>query len=205
MNKAKYLGLLLFSICLFSSCEQRPDIDYKYDAMPKVVDCSGINSDLMHEALYSFEHDIGNWYNFKKFTPSMPVFFKNGYASYVYRGSEGILQFDKMASDHSKMILDELLKIEGLWIMDNERSNLNYEHEYVECLLSNIKNDEIKSTISSLREINSMSPKLMAEPYRLYVGAAYADDKHFAMYLALDTYYQYLIDAVKEADTIVDE
>ena len=78
--------------------------------------------------------------------------------------------------------------------MSNPHSKLNYKHEFVECLLANIQNKDIASTISSLREINTMSPRIMAEPFRKNVGDAYEDDKYFAMYLALDTYYQHLID-----------
>lgn len=199
--KIKHVVVLTALLLFVVSCQQKPNIEYKYQDKPEVVDCPGINSELIHEALYSFEFDLGTAYNYRRYMPSMPVFFQNGYASFIYHGSEGNADYKRIASPHTVKVFNELLKIEGLWDLDNERSHLNYNHEFVECLLSNIKNDDIKNTIASLREINSMSPKMMAEPYRRYVGSAYSDDKYFAMYVALDTFYQYLVDEDLEEET----
>ena len=193
--KRKTLFLAVIVATLFSACKQKPNIEYKFQDKPKVVDCPGIDSDLIHEALYSFELDIGNAFNFRNvFNPKMDIFYSQGYANFIYRGAAGTVDYKGIASPHTVAVFRELQKIEGLWLIDNERSHLNYDHEYVECLLSNIQSDDIRQTIASLREINSMTPKMIAEPLRKNIQAAYEDDMYFAMYVALDTFYQYLFD-----------
>ena len=80
-----------------------------------------------------------------------------------------------------------------LWDTTNPKSNINYHSEFITCLVQNIKNKEVKKTMTSLIESNSMSPSIFAENYRLNVFDCY-DDNHFGMLIAFDTYYQYLYD-----------
>ena len=56
---------------------------------------------------------------------------------------------------------------------------------------------DMQETFASLNEINSMSPKLTAEPLRRNVNQV-ADDPYLAMYIALDYYYNYLLDLESE-------
>jgi len=56
MNKA-FFGVLLSLILSLNACQQGPE--YRFQDEPKVVACSEMPEDFMHELLYSFREDIG--------------------------------------------------------------------------------------------------------------------------------------------------
>jgi len=184
--------IIIFFILAFTTYSCNETIEYKYLDKGQPVDCSEINSKLMHEALYSFEVDIAKKYNFKNYSPTENLYIKNGYANFIYRGAKGVADFKEIASPHTLKIFKELLKEKDLWLTDSDNSNLNYKHPFVICLLSNIKNSDIKATLLNLNEANSLDPALIADLLRKNIRDA-DTDKYFAMYIALDMYYQNLI------------
>ncbi len=185
----KYLILILI-ITLMNSCKE--PIQYKYQDDVRVVQCEGADNDLMHEAYYSFLYDIYEYYKKNEVKPE----FVNTYyslAQYIYRGAMGEVDYLVFASPHTLDLLEELKKDEDLWNLDSKKSNLNYNNEFVNCLIENIKNEEIKVTINALRESNALSPMILAETYRINIKDTQTD-KYFEMFLAFDTYYQYLME-----------
>lgn len=189
-KKATLLFALVISVTLLTSCE--PAIEYKYQDMPQPVNCSGADKALMHEALYSFQQDIAKGHNFRNYDPASPIYIINGYRKFIYFGFSGESDYKKLISPHTKKVFEELLK-ENIWTDKEGYSHLDYNSSYVSCLLDNIKSPDIRATINSLKEVNSLGPKLMAEPLRRAINEV-AQDPHLAMYIALDGYYQYLID-----------
>jgi len=175
------------------SCKTKPSIEYKYQDKPQIIDCPGLDKDLLHEALYSFEEDIANHYNFKNYHPGTFLFYQHGHMSFIYFGCVGEADFKKIVSPHTIEIFKELQKETSLWDLENSGSKLNYKHEFVTCLLSNFENQGIKSSIEALIETNTMSPKIMAHPLRRNISEANTN-KYFAMYVALDAFYQQLFD-----------
>lgn len=186
-----YLVVLLTISSLFTSCED--PIEYKFQHLPQVVDCPGTDKALMHEALYTFQADIAKAHNFRNYDPMEPMYIINGYRNFVYFGLMGESDFQKIISPHTKKVFDALLKKEPELFNYEGYSNLDYDNEYISCLLENIGNADLQTTILSLKEINSLGPKLMAEPFRKTINDV-AQDPYMAMYLALDGYYQYLLD-----------
>jgi len=185
----KYLILILI-IFLLNSCKE--PVQYKYQDDVRVVQCEGADIDLMHEAYYSFLYDIYEYYKKNEVKPE----FVNTYyslAQYIYRGAMGEVDYLVFASSHTLDLVDELKKVEDLWNLDSKKSNLNYNNEFVNCLIENIKNEEIKVTINALRESNALSPMILAETYRINIKDTQTD-KYFEMFLAFDTYYQYLME-----------
>lgn len=173
-----------------NSCKE--PIQYKYQDDVRVVQCKGADNDLMHEAYYSFLYDIYEYYKKNEVKPE----FVNTYyslAQYIYRGAMGEVDYLVFASPHTLDLLEELKKDEDLWNLDSKKSNLNYNNEFVNCLIENIKNEEIKVTINALRESNALSPMILAETYRINIKDTQTD-KYFEMFLAFDTYYQYLME-----------
>ena len=69
MKNHSILAMLAFT---FNGCEE--PIDYRYADLPRPVECEGVDLALLHEALYSFQQDIGNAYNFRNFDPAEPLF-----------------------------------------------------------------------------------------------------------------------------------
>ena len=68
--------LALLTLCLcFLNCKkesktqsQTVDFDYKFPSVEKLVDCEGVDTSLLQEALQSFEEDLANYY-----TPERPI------------------------------------------------------------------------------------------------------------------------------------
>ncbi|PQB04684.1 hypothetical protein BST85_07085 [Aureitalea marina] len=189
----KYLSLLILTLAVVSC---GPELEMKYQENPQPVECPGADKALLHEALYSFQEDIAKAYNYKRFDPKEPLYIVNGYRYFVHKGGLGEADFAELMSSHTKAVLQELRK-EPIWSDVEGYSNLDYQSEFVVCVLDNIKNRDMQETFASLNEINSMSPKLTAEPLRRNVNQV-ANDPYLAMYIALDYYYNYLLDLESE-------
>jgi len=185
----KYIFLLLISL-LAISCEET--IEYQFSESPETIKCDGLNYDLAHEAYYSFRQDLA------VYVKSLHIGFndlnyKESLGWYIYRGAKGNFDFTKIASPHTIKILKELKKNKNLWDTSSGKSNLNYNSEFIDCLIQNIKNDDVRETILSLRASNSFNPSLFSESYRANVFDCY-EDNYFGMLIAFDTYYQYIYD-----------
>tara|TARA_R110000772_G_scaffold18985_2_gene53414 strand:+ start:259 stop:846 length:588 start_codon:yes stop_codon:yes gene_type:complete len=192
MNKFYNLIIGFFFVLITSACSE--SLEYKYSDRPMQVSCSGANEKLLNEALYSFFDDITVYYRTKSNDPSesgMSTY--EAYANYVYDGALGNADYKNIVSEHSKNVMNELRKESQLWDKKPAMSNLNYNSEFVKCLITNFKDKEMVSTIQTLNTANSMTPKLMADRFRLTIRAG-LEDPNYGMYIALDTYYQYLFD-----------
>ncbi|MFT4849885.1 MAG: hypothetical protein ACI83B_002433 [Sediminicola sp.] len=192
MNRINNLIIGCFLVLITSSCND--SFEYKYDDKPMQVSCSGANKKLLNEALYSFFDDITLYYRTQSNDPSesgMSTY--EAYARFIYGGALGDVDYKSIASEHTKNVMNELRKETQLWDQKPAMSNLNYNSEFVNCLINNIKDKDMVTTIQALNTANSLTPKLMANRFRLSVKSG-LDDKNYGMYIALDTYYQYLYD-----------
>jgi hypothetical protein len=192
MNNMKKLFVTLIIIASYYSCGGDL-LEYKYQDKELNMNCKQIDIPLMKEALYSFEDDIASFYNNENYSPGTRIYYHFGYANFIYTGATGEADFQNIVSTHSLSILSKLRKEPELYIEKKDASNLNYQHEFVQCLINQIKNAEIKDKIKTLLSVDFLTPKNMAEFYRVNIEDA-KTDKHFALFIALDTYYQYLID-----------
>lgn len=190
MNKALFSALL--SILLsFSACQQGPE--YRFQDEPKVVSCSEMPDDFMHELLYSFREDIGAFYNqYTDYIKGTRSYYFEAYGQYVYFGFSGTARFDDIASDHSRTLLQELRKEKDFWIIKNGQERLNYNHPYLLCLIDGIADDDLRISLQNLRKAKSLTPELIAETMRINVQKVISDP-NLSMYLALDGFYQPLI------------
>jgi hypothetical protein len=192
MNRFYNLIIGCFFVLITSSCKK--PLEYKYNDKPMQVSCSGANEKLLNEALYSFFDDVTVYYRTKsreQFDSGLSTY--EAYATYVYDGSLGIADYKNIASEHTKNVMNELRKETQLWHKKSAMSNLNYNSEFVNCLIVNIKDKDLSATIQALNDINSLTPRVMADRFRLNVRAA-LEDPNYGMFIALDIYYQYLFD-----------
>ncbi len=181
----KQLFLLLVSSLLLSCSKPFP---YKFDKEPQVIDCPNANNALLNEALYSFKDDIQRFFLIEVQEKDY-LNFQFSYAQYIYRGAANMLYYNEIASPHTLLVFKELEKQEGLLRELKGKSNLNYDHEWVECLIGKIKSDELRKQINYLLDVNYLSPEVMAETYRSSINPA-ETDPNFLLFIALDTFYQ---------------
>ena len=192
MNRIKNLIIGCLFIFITSACTE--SFEYKYSDKPIQVTCPGANEKLLNEALYSFFDDITVYYRTKTNDPSnsgMSTY--EAYANFAYAGALGETDYQNMVSEHTRNVMKALKKETQLWDKKPAMSNLNYKSEFVNCLITNFKDKDMTATIHGLITANSMTPKLMAERFRMAIKPA-LDDPNYGMYIALDTYYQYLFD-----------
>lgn len=192
MNRIKNLIICCIFIAITSACTE--SLEYKYADKPIQVTCPGANEKLLNEALYSFFDDVTVYYRSKSNDPSdsgMSTY--EAYANFVYGGALGEVDYKTMVSQHTRDVMKALKKEKQLWDRKPAMSNLNYKSEFVNCTINNIKDEDIRTSIQALITANSMTPKLLADRFRMLIKPA-LDDPNFGMYIALDTYYQYLFD-----------
>ncbi len=186
----KKLFVFLITIIAMASCSK--PFPYKYQEKEQSIKCANIDSQIIHEALYSFKEDISRYY-LREIQEKDYLNFSYSYAQYIYRGTKGDVNYIEIASPHTIKVFDELVKEEGLFVKREGKSNLNYNHDFVICLINNFENKEMKNKILNLIEVDYLSPEVMAENYRIATTDA-DTDPNFLMFIALDTYYQRFLD-----------
>lgn len=183
------LALSIFILAiLLTSCKEKT-LEYKFQGRINVlVDCSFGNDALLKEAQYSFQEDLA--INLPKNDPE----FKNEIYNYFVRALyTDDIDFNDAVTPHSLAVFEELKKYKELWDLDNPHSNLNYKSEFMTCLISNFKDDDLRIAMQNLIEVNSMRPKLIIEPI-LYSPDKLAKDSNLKTYIALELYYAKFFD-----------
>ncbi len=187
MKYTIYLLLPLFII----SCTNGSKLDYKYSDKEQVILCENENNALLNEMLYNFEEDI------YQHNPTPTKTRVNAYGQYIYRGMTGSSLYSDIATPHALAIRDQLIA-ENILITNGTKSNLNYEHPAVQCIINNIEDHDIKTTINALMEVNSMDPAMFNSRLRNF-GRQAEKNRYQASYIALDSYYQNLVGLTLEA------
>jgi hypothetical protein len=187
MKRLNFLFYLLFALML-SGCQ--PGITYQYQNLPQQVTCQDLDQELMHEAIYSFQEDIGRYYNqYTDHQKGSKSYYIEAYAQFVFYGFSGTAAYYDIASTHSQEILAALIQEKDLWVITDDQYKINYDHPYLVCLLENIKADELRVPLQNLSATGSLSPELIAETMRVNFRQIISDP-YLAMYMALDAYYQ---------------
>jgi len=179
--------LLVFT--LFNCNKQNSFSDYKYSDKPEAIICEGLNSKLYNEALYSFEDDILKFYQQKKSNITLV----QGYSQFIRAAIYSPPKFEEIVSKHTLDVFEALKTDTDLWDATNSKSHLNYNGKILNCIASNIKDANLKTTFEALISTNSMSPKLFGTPLVTKYRNA-LNDKYLALYIALDLYYSKLFD-----------
>ena len=156
-------------VLIASSCNE--SLEYKYNDKPMQVSCSGANEKLLNEALYSFFDDITVYYRTKSNDPSeagMSTY--EAYANYIYQGALGDADYKSIVSEHTKNVMNELRKETQLWDKKPAMSNLNYNSEFVNCLINKIKDKDMVTTIKALNTANKeeWNKIILNKPYTGY-------------------------------------
>jgi hypothetical protein len=175
---------LLFLIALTSCKKDNILSEYKYADKPIVLTCNTIDSKLYQEALYSFEDDILNFYGKNKPNASLI----QAYNQFIRMANYGNIKYEDILSAHSIKVFEALKKDNNLWAPGNNKSLLNYNSTFFNCIANNISDAHLKTTLKALLSTNSMSPKLFGAPLLTKYSAA-INDKYLASYIAFELYY----------------
>ena len=178
-------------VCILVSCDQKQALAYKYVDLPQEVMCNKTPKALLNEALHSFENDLITKYD------SIEKKYPTAYARFVIKGIMGREDYKGMASAHSHAIKDALLE-EGILVKNGGTSNLNYNHPDVKCVIENLEDKDMTRAINALLQTGNMDPKMFDTKLR-GVGRNIKTKPYQATYIALDGYYQYMVDIAPDA------
>ncbi|WP_299213443.1 hypothetical protein [uncultured Dokdonia sp.] len=182
MKKIVFLILATVSIL---SCNQKTKFDFKFADQEQVINCPEANNALLNEALYSFENDLTTKYD------SINQSKIKGYGAFMYRGMDGSAKYDEIMTANTRPIVEALIA-ENILIENKTPSHLNYEHPAVQCIINNIKDEDLKATINALIDTKTMNPKLFNSRLRNF-GRNSGKDRYLALFVALDGYYQQIL------------
>jgi len=188
--KLKFV-LLIISLSLFT-CKNEDKtkpiaFDYKYPSVEKLIDCEGIDTALLQEAIQSFEQDIIDFY-----TPGKPVY-SRAYSLFINQAISNRVDFRKITSEHSKKVLEALKQDETLWTTNKDGSKVNYAHPIFKCVGPKIKDEPLRKTFNALIETNSMSLRMFGDELRRKTFGM-KDDKNLITYVALELFYGKIYD-----------
>lgn len=175
------------------ACDSEPSFTYQHAEKEQVLECTGIDSKLLNEALYTFEEDLQYGYGGEEKQ------LISSYGRFLFTGFSGTAQYEQFASPHAIKI-KEALVAEGIIIEGGAKSNLNYDHPAVQCIIDKIEDKDLAQTLNALIDTKTMDPKLFNSRMRNF-GRNAARNRYEAVYVALDTYYQKLTVA-RPADTV---
>ncbi len=179
--------ILLSIIALqFNSCKQQ-NLDYKYSDKDKLVKCSSQEMELVKEAVYEFENYISKHYTFLGKSTA------EGYHNYIELLYDNRPPAKEFFSDHLKEIVTALKNAENLYHINGNKTRLNYNHELVNCIIENIKDEQIKSSLYAMIPYNTLSAVTLAPILYSKKLTMAKEDRALATYVALDMFYTKLI------------
>jgi len=179
--------LLVVITLLSTSCKQKK-IDYKYSDKEDLVACSsGGDMDLIKEAVYTFEDYISNHYTFLGNTVA------EGYNNYLKLLINNRPPASEFFNDHLKEVVAALKNEKDLWTTNGNSLRLNYHNELVNCIIENIQDTEMNTTIEVLSSSGTLTTEVLGPVLYTKRLLMAKKDRALATYVALDMFYTKLI------------
>lgn len=179
----KISTILLIATILFTSCINDPKIEYKYQDNEDLFSCDGIDMDLVKEAVYAFEDYIKDHYSMEP-----PNSVDKGYYFYWDISKSDRIPAVEYINQHILDVRDELKKIDGLWIIENDEAKLNMKHPIAKCIGDYMEDQELKRIYDVLVETNTFKNLVFLAPFKRD-PIKFRKDRALMTYLALNTFY----------------
>ncbi|OUR92323.1 hypothetical protein A9Q87_07520 [Flavobacteriales bacterium 34_180_T64] len=186
MKSTNYILLLILLFC-FGCKNEVSKLEFKYQDRTDILICDGLNTELLKEALISFEEDIFDTYDSER------RLYNRSYSRFIGEAVNNKVDFTTVVSEHTKRVFEALQKDESLWDLQNTNSYLNHKHKILACIGDNMLDEDLKETFNALIHANSMSVRMFADPLKTKT-ATIKEDRYLALFIALDYYYAKLHD-----------
>ena len=171
---------------LLSSCNNSK-ITYKFQENQDLFPCENYDSKLVKEAVYAFEQFIENNYTINDSKNLI-----NSYARYWAIASTKQLPKVHLLDEHLKEIILTLKEEEYLWTVHNGEYALNLDNTLGQCLINNIKNEDINKSLSLLVEYKTYKKEYVLPIFKRDVSQL-IEDRALATYVALEFFYSKLM------------
>jgi len=194
MKRSVFKLLFIALIITVNSCKNESKIEYKYAESPKILACELEDSELLNEAIHSFESDINAFYN----NSATNTF--RAYSGFLTNTANNRIDLTKVASKHSLKLAKALKSRAQLWNMESKTPTLNYSHPLVDCIANNIKTQYLKQTFNALLATNSMRKNVVMPAIQ---GAARSIPAEGSLkaFLAFEYYFPNIWDLTPESLT----
>jgi len=179
----KISTILLIAVILLVSCKKDSQIEYKYQENDELFSCDGIDMDLIKEAVYAFEDYIKDHYSMEP-----PNSVDKGYYFYWDISKSDRIPAVEYINPHILEIRDELKKIDGLWIINNNEAKLNMKHPIAKCIGDYMEDQQLKKIYDVLVETNTFKNLVFLAPFKRD-PIKFRKDRALMTYLALNTFY----------------
>lgn len=179
----KISSILVITALCFTSCIKDSKITYKYQENDELFSCDGIDMNLIKEAVYAFEDYIKDYYSMEA-----PNSVDKGYYFYWEISKSDRIPAVEYINQHILDIRDELKKIDGLWIINNNEAKLNMKHPIAKCISDYMEDQQLKKIYDILVETNTFKNLVFLAPFKRD-PIKFRKDRALMTYLALNTFY----------------
>jgi len=182
------LRLMLLAISfLILNCNntpKTPSFEYIYANENVISICqeNTTNTQLLNEAVFTFENDLINFYDPINKSPN------RAYTKFLSAIRNGSIDYTSIVSKHSVTVLNALKQDKSLWNLNDIISPINYKNPIVNCIAEHMKPAEFTTTFKALVHTNSLSFRMYDEELRRNTILA-SQDKYLGLFVALDLYY----------------
>jgi hypothetical protein len=180
----KISTLLVFTALFLTGCKNEPNIAYQYQQNDDLFSCDAVDMKLIKEAVYAFEDYITDHYSIEA-----PKSVEKGYYFYWEVSKTERIPAVEFINPHVLAIRDELKKIEGLWITNNDgEAKMDMSHPLVKCIGDRMENEELKKIFQVLVETKTFKNSVFLAPLKRDPVALFKD-RSLCTYFALNTFY----------------
>ena len=193
-------SIFILILCSFLSCKNQNTLsEYKFSDQETLLNCDSPDIKLWNEAIYSFENDIRIFYANNYYSKDGELYLF--YSDFIVRYIKDKVTYEDMISPHTLEVFNVLKTKPELWNLENSVSKLNYNSLLFNCIVVNVQDKDLNTTLNALVSTKSMSPRLFSSPLSTQ-SRTVANDPYLRAYVAFDLFYAKLfdIDASKVKD-----
>ncbi len=182
----KIILTLTISVALFS-CKKTENTTletYNHSDKPETIFCDDVDKKLLSEAYYAFENAVLiNATNTNR-NPKRIINIDFALRNFMARAQNNIRIQDFLTEE--VVTIFKVLKQQNIW----DGNQLDNNGNLLNCIANSISNPQLKQTFKTLKEVNSLDPKLMATAiYGNSKVRTSLKDKVLMTYIALDLFY----------------
>ncbi|MBT8258276.1 MAG: hypothetical protein KJO49_07375 [Bacteroidia bacterium] len=178
----KQIAIYFFLTMVVWGCKNSSEPNYIYQDQPDLFSCSGADMKMVKEGFYVFENYIAENYAFLSNSTD------EGYYNYIKLLLDDRSPASEFFSDYLVEFKDYLKERDEFWVEKNGQLHLNYDYPLVNCLINNIKNEQLRNTIDALVSSNTVRPETLG-PVLYRNHEMMASDKALAAYVIFETFY----------------
>lgn len=193
-------SIFILILCSFLSCKNQNTLsEYKFSDQETLLNCDSPDIKLWNEAIYSFENDIRIFYANNYYSKDGELYLF--YSDFIVRYIKDKVTYEDMISPHTLEVFNVLKTKPELWNLENSVSKLNYNSLLFNCIVANVQDKDLNTTLNALVSTKSMSPRMFTSPLSTQPRTV-ANDPYLRAYVAFDLFYAKLfdIDASKVKD-----